>query len=314
MDQSPTIDVKNYLPEIHQKYLAYKKENPNNNENKNRFKKEFEDMAKDYNQFFDQNINGYSLFEYFIIYEDIEAISATLTKIKQLSLPQDIELQILELSVASNNKNLLQLLVRHGLNIDLPDESRSTQLALAAGRCDMELCGLLLSCGANIRFVNTISKKSILALACECTEEIELSEKSDCINLLSVWYLSQKLEPLLSNVNISDEIAKNIFLFGASNFGEALTFETSPRFKYAYKNIDHFFREIDKIFLDKNNDPKNQINLESLKKAVDKCLLIAQDNSTLISFRQKLGKYVNSPNSLQDTDTFSAPLSSPHRP
>ena len=39
MDQSPTIDVKNYLPEIHQKYLAYKKENPNNNENKNRFKK-----------------------------------------------------------------------------------------------------------------------------------------------------------------------------------------------------------------------------------------------------------------------------------
>lgn len=298
MDQHPEIDSQAKLPTIHQKYLDYQQAILNNDLNRSKFKKQFEEMLESYNQYFDKNVRGFALFEYFIIYEDFESIAAVFKKIKQLNISQAMLLQILEYAVAARNKEILQVLVEHGLNIDLPDGSRSTQLAIAAGRCDGDLCSILLSCGAYIRFV-TPFKKSVLALACESTVKIDISQKIDCINLLSVWYLSIELEPLMSNIEISDNIANNIFLFGASKFGESITADTYPQFKYAYKDIDHFYSEVEKNKADK-------AALTSLANAVNKCLQIQPQNSTLNRLQQYLDKHLSLENIKHETEAVSS--------
>lgn len=298
MDQHPEIDPQAKLPKIHQKYLDYQQAILKNDLNRSTFKKQFEEMFESYNQYFDKNVRGFALFEYFIIYEDLESISTVFKKIKQLNVSQEMLLQILKYTVATSNKEILQILVAHGLNIDLPDGSRSTQLAIAAGRCDGDLCSILLSCGANIRFV-TPFKKSVLALACESTAKIDITQKIDCINLLSVWYLSIELEPLMSNIEISDDIAKNIFLFGASKFGETITADTYPQFKYAYKDIDHFLSEVEKNITDK-------AALTSLANAVNKCLLIQPQNSTLNRLQQYLDKHLGVENIKHEPEPVSS--------
>lgn len=285
MDQQPAI-AQDALPEIHRKYIDYRLSIINKNEEAviTTKKNAFYALLDSYQQYFENNDNGYSLFNYFILHQDIAAISNVVTKLNRLELPTNIALPILEDAIATHNKELLKQLVNHGLNIDLADSSRSTQLVLAAGRCDIQLCDNLLSCGANILFVNTISRKSILALAIESNEP-DLRKKIECLNFLLVWYLAKDFEPMLSRINISDEIAKNIFLFGATKDGEPVTTESHPQFKYAYKDHNHFIREMEKST---NTNHKDQLN--SLDRALKRCLQIDPENQTLITLNQYLSQ------------------------
>lgn len=303
MDQQHAI-AQATLPEIHQKYIAYRLSLINKSEETvvNANKNAFYAILDSYQQYFEYNTSGYSLFNYLILYQDIEAISVVLKKLNKLDLLPNVAQSILEDAIATNNIDLLKLLVRHGLNIDQVDSSRSTQLALAAARCDIELCSKLLDCGANIKFVNTISRKSILELAFESTEP-DIIEKTECINFLLAWYLAKDFEPMLSRINITNEIAKNIFLFGATKNGEPITKDTHLQFIYAYKDHHHFIAEMEKSAASKDVNYVNQ--LKSLDRAITKCLQIDPRNKTLITLTQYLKNYLEQ--KLPNSDTTTIP-------
>lgn len=288
MDQNANLSVQSVLPEIHQQYLDYRLAINNKAEGKiiNDLKNSFLQSLASYQQFFETNNKGYTLFAYFIVYHDIEVITLVLNKIKKLDLPKNTAQSILEDTVATENTDLLRLLVQHGLDVDLFDGARCTQLQLAASRCDINLCAMLLACGANLKFINVISQKSILASAFENNEQ-DSNKKIALINFLLICYLANKFEPNLSKIDIPNDIANKIFLFGAKRFGEIIIPDTHPQFQYAFESFKSFLDEVEKMI----KGIAKPIDFTSLKMALKEGLNIYPNNDILKKLSHTLDSF-----------------------
>lgn len=241
MEPQPVITAQNSLPALHQRYLDYRHALDRGDDKciSEPLEKGFYALLQSDDSSFEINANGWSLMTYAIYYRDMETITHILAKNPRIDkLPRSTALDLLEKALASANIRLLNLLITHGLDIDLRDGSECSPLMLAASRCDLDVCSLLLACGANIKFVNMISKKSILASAVESSAK--QNDKIELLNFLLLRYWSKNFEPVLSKIDIPESIAKSIFLFGATKESEIVTTSTHPTFKYAYQDETHF--------------------------------------------------------------------------
>ena len=183
--------------------------------------------------------------------EDKELVLYILKRIPKFK--PHIYLQELADAVATENREIIDLLLKHGANINQKHPDGFSIFELAAGNADYGGVTLLLEQGADINITNTITKNTVFKYAFE--SKAENSDKIKLLNLMFLWCWYRNIKVDLTGISIDPLLQDNLLFFGAIKDGKQITatpgFENSiidySSFLKAGKNIQRF--NFEDIFL-----------------------------------------------------------------